>query len=324
MMGSGRAIAVDIRPVVGREDLATWAQVKNQLSPLDHVTPADLEHELISDPDTRLLLATIDGEVVGNGIGRKSQAAPDSLFAMVRVVPAHRRRGAGSAIFGALSDVARQRGRSHLFGRIQEDDAESLAWASRRGMAEIARETELLLSLADAPRDAPPASLPGLALVSLAERPDLVEGAHRIAAEATVDIPAPFPLPSMSFDAWRRENVDLPGFQAEGSFVALLEGEPVGYAGLSARSDGLAEHLLTGVLRAARGRGIATALKRAQIAWARDAGFKELVTWTSSRNDPMRFINLKLGYIEQPASIAVRGPVMDLTGTPAAAIDPDG
>ena len=298
--------------------------MKNQLTPLDRVTPEELEHDLATSADMHLLLALLDGEVVGSGIGRKSQAAPDSLFAMVRVVPDHRRRGAGSATFGELSDLARQRGLKHLFGRIQEDDTESLEWAGRRGLTEIARETSLVLSLLDQPDDAPPAPPPGVELVSLAKRPDLAAGAHRVEAEATLDIPGPFPLSSMSFEAWWRENIDLPGFQAEGSFVALLDGEPVGYAGLSAKDDGLAEHLLTGVLRAARGRGIATALKLAQIHWARRAGFQQLVTWTSSRNDPMRFINLKLGYVEQPASIAVRGPVADSTGPHAARIGPDG
>lgn len=322
--GSGRAIAVQIRPASGRDDLAVWAEVKNQLTPLDRVTPEELEHELGTSPGMRLLLATLDGEVVGSGIGRDSQAAPDSLFAMARVVPAHRRRGAGSALFAALSELARDRGRTHLFGRIQEDDAESLEWANRRGLTEIARETTLLLSLVDLPKGTPPAPPSGVELVSLAARPDLAADAHRIESEAILDIPGPFPQSPVAFEAWRRENVDLPGFQPAGSFVALLGGDPVGYAGLSATDESLAEHLLTGVLRRARGRGIATALKRAQIDWARRAGYQQLVTWTSSRNDPMRSINLKLGYIEQPASIAVRGPVTDLTGTAAARIGPDG
>jgi mycothiol synthase len=322
--GGGRAIAVHIRAASGSEDLAAWAEVKNQLTPLDRVTPHELEHELATNRDIRLLLATMDGEVVGSGIGRNSQAAPDSLFAMVRVVPAHRRRGAGSAILSVLSEVARERGLSHLFGRIQEDDADSLAWARRRGMTEIARETSLLLALADMRDAAPPAPPPGVELVSLAERPDLGEGAHRVESEAILDIPGPFPLSPVSFEEWRAENVDVPGFQPAGSFVALLHGEPVGYAGLTAQDQDLAEHLLTGVLRAARGRGIATALKRAQIEWARRVGIRQLVTWTSSRNDPMRFINLKLGYVEQPASIAVRGAVPASTGTHAARIGPDG
>lgn len=47
-------------------------------------------------------------------------------------------------------------------------------------------------------------------------------------------------------------------------------------------------------------------------------GYQRLVTWTSSRNDPMRAINLKLGYAEQPAVINVRGPLAAAGHRPAA------
>jgi GNAT superfamily N-acetyltransferase len=302
-------MTVHIRAADGRDDLAAWADVKNQVDPLDRVTVEELEHDLVSDPETRLLLATIDGNVVASAIGKSSKAMPDTMFAMVRVLPAQRLHGAGSALFDAVTALARERGLGFLFGRIDETDVPSLEWAARRGLSEIARESELLLTLADVAHVAPPVAPEGVELVSLADRPDLTEYAYRIQVEADQDIPGPFPLRHVTYEEWKAENVGLPGFQAAGSFIALLNGEPVGYAGLSATDASLADHLLTGVLRAARGRGIATALKRAQIDWARREGFQQLVTWTSSRNDPMRAINLKLGYVEQPASITVRGPV---------------
>jgi RimJ/RimL family protein N-acetyltransferase len=62
------------------------------------------------------------------------------------------------------------------------------------------------------------------------------------------------------------------------------------------------------VRRTWRGRGIATALKQTQIAWARGAGFERLVTWNDGPNEPMRALNQKLGYRSEPASIHVRGP----------------
>lgn len=303
------ASTLRIRVAGGAEDLRAWAAVKNQLTPHDRVTVEELEHDLAHDPTCRILLATIDGRVAGSGIGRRSQAAPDTLFAMARVVPTRRRKGVGSALLAALSEDARPRGFSHLLGRIDETDTESLRWASHQGLTEIARETTLLLTLAGVP-DAPTQILPaGLQLVSLAERPELAAAAYRIECEAILDIPGPFPQAPVTFETWMVANVDLPGFLAAGSFVALLDGQPVGYGGLARTDPSLAEHLLTGVVRAARGRGIATAVKRAQMAWARHAGYKQLVTWTSARNDSMRAINLKLGFVEQPGSITVRGPL---------------
>ena len=240
-----------------------------------------------------------------------SRAAPDTLFAIARVTPQWRRRGVGSALLATLSDYAREKDLGHLLGRIDETDADSLTWAEHRGFIEIARETSLLLTLADV-RDGPEPPRPaGVELVSFAERRELAAAAHQIECEAILDIPGAFPQSPTNFEAWLAANVELPGFLAAGSLVALHDGQPVGYAGLARVDNNVAQHLLTGVLRTARRRGIATALKRAQIAWARRDGYQQLVTWTSSRNDPMRSINLKLGYIEQQASIVVRGPLKD-------------
>jgi len=60
------------------------------------------------------------------------------------------------------------------------------------------------------------------------------------------------------------------------------------------------------VVRSHRGRGIATALKQTQLAWAAEHGYRELVTYTQEGNKRMRAINKKLGYRERPAWILVR------------------
>jgi RimJ/RimL family protein N-acetyltransferase len=57
-----------------------------------------------------------------------------------------------------------------------------------------------------------------------------------------------------------------------------------------------------------RRRGIATALKRAQIALAAANGYREIVTSMVTRNDAMRAVNERLGYRPLPASIVVGGP----------------
>jgi GNAT superfamily N-acetyltransferase len=58
-----------------------------------------------------------------------------------------------------------------------------------------------------------------------------------------------------------------------------------------------------------RGRGIATALKRRQIAWAARHGYRELVTWTQDGNDAMQAVNRKLGYVGRPAWIRLEAPL---------------
>ncbi len=61
--------------------------------------------------------------------------------------------------------------------------------------------------------------------------------------------------------------------------------------------------------RAARGRGIARALKVAQIAWAKENGVERLTTTNEQRNAPMIRVNESLGYREVPGRVGLRGPL---------------
>jgi GNAT superfamily N-acetyltransferase len=63
------------------------------------------------------------------------------------------------------------------------------------------------------------------------------------------------------------------------------------------------------VARAARGRGVAGALKRAQIDWAKSAGIGKLRTATEVRLDSMLALNRRFGYVPLYQEIVLRGPV---------------
>ncbi len=98
----------------------------------------------------------------------------------------------------------------------------------------------------------------------------------------------------------------------EGSFVALEEDAVIGYAGMREHANGStsAEHGLTAVRRDRRRRGIATALKRTQIAWAAANGVHELVTWTQRGNEGMQALNRKLGYVDRAKTLSLQGPLV--------------
>jgi GNAT superfamily N-acetyltransferase len=85
----------------------------------------------------------------------------------------------------------------------------------------------------------------------------------------------------------------------------------VGYAKFSlgdARPN-VAFHDMTGVKRSWRGRGVAGALKRAEIAWAKNNGYARLETFNEERNEPIRRLNERHGYRPTPGQIIVRGPI---------------
>jgi GNAT superfamily N-acetyltransferase len=102
------------------------------------------------------------------------------------------------------------------------------------------------------------------------------------------------------------------GDRPEATFVALAGDTVVGYAKLSlslARTE-VAMHDLTGVLRAWRGKGVAAALKRTQIAWAKENGYAKLETANEVRNEPIRRLNERHGYVVEPGEITLAGPLL--------------
>ena len=116
----------------------------------------------------------------------------------------------------------------------------------------------------------------GVELVTVAERPELLDAAYPLAKAGWEDF-ATAEAVTISREDFVREDATLP----EGSFVALAGGEIVGFSGLCAGDhDGVAEDGLTVVHRDWRRRGLARALKARELEWAAANGYREVVTWT--------------------------------------------
>ncbi len=300
---------IRVAPARTTDELASFLSIGDVVHPGPRPSVDGLKHELASGVGTVFLLARLADETVGTGVGKTSSIG-DAYFAMVRVLPAARGRGVGGAVLAALSGHARSAGRGVLIGRLREDDHEARRFAERRGFAVLSRECPVSLDLLRF--DLPGLELPGVEIVSLAERPNLIEAAYAVDSIALRDVPvgseAPTPRP---YAEWVSETVDAPGALPELSLLALVGGEVVGWAGLAALSGGkeVAENLLTGVRPEARGRGIATALKIEQARRARRAGFVRIETVNDEGNAPMRAVNARLGFEPEPVWLLLRGPL---------------
>jgi GNAT superfamily N-acetyltransferase len=222
------------------------------------------------------------------------------------VVPDARGRGIGSAFLAELAAVARGDGKTQLEGEAREDDDASRAFLEHRGYRVVGGEKWLSLDLTAAEGLAPELP-PGLSIVTRAERPDLTDALFGVAQEGTADIPG-FPAPT-TYEQFISIEIERPTRRPEYFFIALDGDEPVGYASLD-DFGGHAQNGLTAVKRAWRRRGVATALKRTQIAAAKRAGFRRLVTGSEERNVAMRSLNAKLGYKPEPSlnTVVFRGP----------------
>jgi GNAT superfamily N-acetyltransferase len=256
-------------------------------------------------------LATEDGRDVGAAIGIGGWHSPDGVArGEVRVVPDARGRGVGSALLAELSGWARRLGYSELMGPVKEVDRDSLGWVERRGFTEVGRNSRLVLDLTAIAAPVVHAP-PGVEIATWAERPGAERGMYEVAREAYPDVPGEEDAEVQTFGEWLAMDMQGAGDRPEATFVALAGDEVVAYAklSLSLARPAVAMHDMTGVKRAWRGRGIAGALKAAEIAWAVESGYERLETDNEERNEPIRRLNERYGYVVEPGSVTVRGPL---------------
>jgi mycothiol synthase len=290
---------IRVRPAESDADLEAWSRVKRAVLPNESAwTPEQFRER--ATPDRRVFVAELDGEIVGAGLAGKSDVQGRG-FVAPRVHPDARRRGVGTALLRELGDFVAELGFEKAAAHV--DDEGGKAFAERFGFEEIDREVEQVIEL---PAELPEAPLPdGIEVVSIAERPDLLRDAYPLAQEGYADLAVEGDV-VIELDDWLKDEATLP----EGSFVALHEGQIVGYSGLIKHDNpGVAEDGLTVVSRDWRRRGLAMALKRLELAWAAEHGFSEVLTWTQRDNASMRIVNERLGYAYRTVALKVLGRV---------------
>ena len=291
---------IAVAPAETDAELEAWRRVRLEVLPEER---APTVTELRGQPaEAMLLLARRDGQVVGSGFaGRSSHAG--FVFVAPRVRPAGRRAGAGTALLARLVAHAAALGAESLTAHVDGPDRGSLAFARRFGFSEADRQVEQVRTLGA--EEAGPFP-DGVEVATVAERPELLREAHALAVQGYADMPTPWPA-EIGLDEWLREEATHP----EGSFVALAGGEVIGYSGLMRDADDptRAEDGLTAVHPAWRRRGLATALKRAELAWAATHGLREIYTWTQRGNEGMRRVNERLGYRYRNVSVTLAAPL---------------
>jgi mycothiol synthase len=288
---------IELRRAETDADLEAWRTIRVATLPNEGTATVD-EMRRTARPDTLWLLATLDGKLAGSGVAGRSDLA-GSAFVAPRVLETARRRGVGAALLRSLAAHLCDRGYETAGASV--DDPGSLAFAERFGFREVDREVEQVREIGDEPWPLPP---PGVEIVSVAARPELWRAAYDpLAVEAFQDFALDTPL-DVSLERWLSDWLAWP----EGMFLALANGDVIGCAGLERDADHpeRAENALTAVRRDWRGRGVASALKRAALAFAAEQGVREVYTWTQRGNDDMRRLNEHLGYTTRAESIRVR------------------
>jgi L-amino acid N-acyltransferase YncA len=301
-------VGIRIDPVSGADEARLWLELRNEVA--DEPLRADQRDRLREmAPDTVELLARVDDRVVAAAYVSSSIAEPRASYAgcAAYVLADARGRGVGRALYEEVSRRARALGKTELYAGAPETDEASLAFLRRRGFREVSRSQQASLDLADAAGEPTSAGANGIEVVTFAERPELASGAYAVAREAIPDVPVAEPLVVGSEEEWRRDELEHAILDL--SMIALADGEVVGYSTVGEYGDRIGLNLMTGVSRRWRGRGIARALKLAQIDAARRAGLTRLVAYNDAANAPMQRLNVALGYRLHPVYVGMRGPL---------------
>jgi mycothiol synthase len=293
-------MSVDVRRAESDADLEGWIRVKRAVFPNESAWTVQ-EFRERDEPDQLVLVAELEGEIVGAGLAGRSDVQGRG-FVAPRVHPDARRRGVGTAMLHRLTKHVVGLGYDKAWASVDDDG--SRAFAERFGFEEVDREVEQVIAL---PTELPEAPLPeGVEVVSIAYRPELLREAYSLARDEGYADMAIDGNVVVTPDDWLRDEATLPA----GSFVAMDGGRIVGFSGLMRHDNpGVAEDGLTVVARDWRRCGLAMALKRLELAWAAENGFTEVLTWTQRRNEGMRAVNERLGYVYRTVGLKMMGPV---------------
>ncbi len=304
-----RGRMLEVIPCADERDEQVSLDVYNAVWPHAAFTIDEVHSFKQSVRDHHDVVARLDGIPVGSALTVVVPQRSDRVLTIVTVLAEHRRQGVGTALYRSLSTWTREHGIDEIEVPALDDDPESIAFATRRGFVEARRELGVVLELEgmEPPELVPP---DGIEIVSWADRPELARGIYEVSLETYPDVPGYEDDELESFEDWLAHDMQGSGDSPEATFVAVAGDEVVGYAkfALTAAQPMVAFHDISGVKRAWRGRGVARALKTAQIRWAIASGLAELRTRNAEQNEPIRRLNARLGYQPGIGRVFLVGP----------------
>lgn len=290
---------MELSVCVTDDDYEAWRAVRIAVLPGERCDSV-AEMRAQDTPERLMLLATMEGAVVGSGVASRSDTAGGG-FAAPRVLPRYRRLGVGSALLRPLAEHIAGLGLPEL--RAMVEDPGSLAFADRFGFAETDRQIEQIRAIGD---ERPPAAVPAdVDVITLDQRPELWAACYDTFGKQVLTDFATYEPLEVSAEQWNTS------WAGDPMFLALDKGEVIGCAGLHRDTDRpeRAENALTAVRRDWRGQGIAAHLKLLTLHWGQTHGLSELYTWTQVRNAPMIRLNEQLGYVVGTTSISLARPL---------------
>jgi len=235
---------------------------------------------------------------------------PQKFWVGLGVEIAHRHQGIGKELYALLEREAVARSVLCLWSSARDDDTRSVRFLAQQGFVPrrktwLSRLDVATANLGGVPDRSKALSDRGIRFSTVQEEgaadPQVRKGLYRLSTLAAADIPRLGEFTPVTFEEFAAFDLDGPGSIPEGTFVARKGSEFVGMSSLErekARPDTLLVGF-TGTHPEYRGLGIASELKRRAVVFARDRGYRYLVTANDSLNRPIWAINERLGFRQQ-------------------------
>jgi GNAT superfamily N-acetyltransferase len=237
---------------------------------------------------------------------------PQKFWIWIAVSLAAQKQGIGSALYEHILGELRSRGASTLKTQARETMMPTLRFLQQRGYVEDMRswESRLYLKNFDWRKFDPETECANTIEIStLAQEklddPNWLDKAYRLHTACMADVPSTDAYTKPSLDFYVRRQIENPDALLDGYFIAKEGTNWIGESFLRKNPEQpkVLYQGLTGVLREHRRKGVAMALKLKTISYAQEHGYDVIKTWNATVNEGMLGINVKLGFVRQPAWI---------------------
>lgn len=312
-----------IRPFT-EQDYDALAAVRNAVYDDDPRTVDEIRRQDEQrDPKCKFArwLAEWESRIVGIGFYAQSSWSyhPRKFMGLVYVHPGYRNRGIGSALYDQVWHALQAQEVLEVKAFVKEHPPGNGRFLEKRGYQEIERmwESELDLHAFDpSPYDGLEARLKaqGILLQSLVETaltPAFKRQFYEASIQMMEDVPWEGEHTAPEYERWAQQFFEEPRILPEMCLHALHEERIVGMTSLwKMNLPGKLDTGLTAVAREYRGQGIATALKVRSLSIGKAQGYTAVRTENHAHNDSMLGINVRLGFVRQPAIVTYRKTVV--------------
>lgn len=311
-------MTIEIKPFVGTEQeyealsalsFAVWPDEPDTVEEYKHTDNTWNSEKYLF----QRVLIWLNGQVVGAGAYFEPPWTYRSgkYYVDVHVHPDYQGQGFGKAWHEYVMAQLAEKGADTVVSTTREDKKRAIRFLTERGYQLVMREPRSELHVPTFAFEQfiwvdDKMAQGGIELVSVAELPardtNWKHNVNELLWELDQDVPSDEPPTKMSVEEMEREWLSKPNFDAKANYVAVDDGQYVGYSSIwrslaDAKRSGTG---LTGVVRSHRRKGVATALKTAVIRYAHQVGI-EYITTENEENNPMYQLNLQLGYQPCPA-----------------------